>query len=115
MELPQVTMEMPIAWGGDYVQQLATAVTDALPATPEAKAATKAIWEIVEPYDGFERWLECARKSVRCANDGQCLLVDYKDATGAPTPREHLYGHAAYTRLANLLFNTTEIVHALYA
>nr|MBI3612873.1 hypothetical protein [Nitrospirota bacterium] len=28
MELPQVTMEMPIAWGGDYVQQLATAVTD---------------------------------------------------------------------------------------
>ena len=115
MELPQVTMEMPIAWGGDYVQQLATAVTDALPATPEAKAATKAIWEIVEPYDGFERWLECARKSVRCANDGQCLLVDYKDATGATNPREHLYGHAAYTRLTNLLFNATEIVQALYA
>lgn len=115
MELPQVTMEMPIAWGGDYVQQLATAVTDALPTTPEAKAAAKAIWEIVEPYDGFERWLECARKSVRCANDGQCLLVDYKDATGSTNPREHLYGHAAYTRLTNLLFNTSEIVHALYA
>ncbi len=115
MELPQVTMEMPIAWGGDYVQQLATAVTDALPTTAEAKAAIKAIWEIVEPYDGFERWLECARKSVRCANDGRCLLVDYKDATGATNPREHLYGHAAYTRLANLLFNTTEIVQALYA
>ncbi|MBM4132741.1 MAG: hypothetical protein FJ245_03140 [Nitrospira sp.] len=114
MELPQVTMEMPIAWGGDYVQQLATAVTDALPATAEAKAAIKAIWEIVEPYDGFERWLECARKSVRCANDGRCLLVDYKDATGSSNPRDHFYGHAAYTRLANLLFNTTEIVQALY-
>lgn len=114
MDLPQITMEMPIAWGGDYAQQLALAVTDALPTTPEAKAATKAIWEIVEPYDGFERWLECVRKSVRCANDGQCLLVDYKDATGSTDPREHLYGHAAYTRLANLLFNTTAIVDHLY-
>ncbi|MDE3225425.1 MAG: hypothetical protein KGN30_08455 [Nitrospirota bacterium] len=114
MELPQITMEMPIAWGGDYVQQLALAVTDALPATPEANAATKAIWEIVEPYDGFERWLECTRKCVRCANDGRCLLVDYKDATGSTNPRDHIYGHAAYTRLANLLFNTIAIVDHLY-
>ncbi|TAJ10968.1 MAG: hypothetical protein EPO61_01415 [Nitrospirae bacterium] len=55
-----------------------------------------------------------ACKSIRCANDGRCLLVDYKDATGSTNPREHLYGHAAYTRLTNLLFNTTEIVQALY-
>jgi hypothetical protein len=108
-------MEMPIAWGGDYVQQLALAVTDALPASPEAKAANKAVWEIVEPYDGFERWLECVRKCVRCANDGQCLLVDYKDSTGSSNPGDHFYGHAAYTRLNNLLFNTTEIVGALYS
>jgi len=26
----------------------------------------------------------------------------------------HLYGHAAYTRLNAMLFNTTEIVQALY-
>lgn len=115
MELPQITMEMPIAWGGDYVQQLALAVTDALPPSAEAKAAIKAIWEILEPFDGFEKWLECARKCVRCANDGQCLLVDYKDSTGSGNPRDHLFGHAAYTRLPNLLFNTTEIVQALYA
>jgi len=29
MELPQITMEMPIAWGGDYVQELAVAGSDA--------------------------------------------------------------------------------------
>jgi len=60
-----------------------------------------------------ERWLECARKSVRCANDGICLLVDYKDA-GSTNPRDHIYGHAAYTRINALLFNTTEIVKVMY-
>ncbi len=115
MELPQITMEMPVAWGGDYVQQLAVAGCDAVPASPEAKEANKALWEILEPLEGFERWLECARRCVRCANDGQCLLVDYKDATGSANALEHVYGHAAYTRLGNLLFNTGEIVQALYA
>jgi hypothetical protein len=113
MELPQITMEMPLAWGGDYVQQLAVAGSDAVPAMPEAQAANKALWELLEPYDGFERWLECARKSVRCQNDGQCLLVDYKD-TVSQDPREHVYGHAAYTRLNAMLFNTTDIVRTLY-
>jgi len=31
MELPQITMEMPIAWGGDYVQEMAVAGSDAVP------------------------------------------------------------------------------------
>ncbi|MFQ5991488.1 MAG: hypothetical protein ACE5NA_03525 [Nitrospiraceae bacterium] len=113
MELPHITMEMPIAWGGDYIQQLAIGGTDAVPASPDAQAANKALWEILEPYDGFERWLECARKCVRCANDGLCLLVDYKDA-GSNNARDHVFGHAAYTRLNALLFNTTEVVRALY-
>ena len=113
MELPQITMEMPIAWGGDYVQQLAVAGTDAVPPSPEAKTANKALWELLEPFDGFERWLECARKSVRCQNDGHCLLVDYKDA-GSNTPKDHVYGHAAYTRMSAMLFNTTEIVRSIY-
>lgn len=117
MDLPQITMEMPLVWGGDYVQQLAVAGSDAAtPASPEGKTANKALWELLEPWDGFERWLECARKSTRCANDGQCLLVDYKDAftSDASNPRDHVYGHAAYTRLNALLFNTTEIVRTLY-
>jgi hypothetical protein len=113
MELPQITMEMPIAWGGDYVQQLAIAGSDAVPSSPEAQAANRALWEILEPFDGFERWLECTRKAVRCQNDGHCLLVDYKDA-GSHNPRDHIYGHAAYTRLNAMLFNTTEIVRMLY-
>lgn len=115
MELPQVTVEMPVAWGGDYVQQLAVAGCDALPTTPEAKAANKSIWELVEPWDGFERWLECARKAVRCPEDGLCLLVDYKDCNGSTAVRDHFYGHAAYSRAGALLFTMTEIVNALYA
>ena len=114
MELPQITMEMPIAWGGDYVQELAVAGSDAMPMTEAAKAANKAVWELVEPYDGFERWLECVRRAVRFPSEGRCLLVDYKDSTGSTNPRDHYYGHAAYTRLNAMLFNTTEIVRALY-
>lgn len=114
MELPQVTMEMPIAWGGDYVQELAVAGSDAMPTTELAKTTNKAVWEMVEPYDGFERWLECARRAVRFPSEGRCLLVDYKDCTGSTNVREHYYGHAAYTRLNITLFNTTEIVRTLY-
>lgn len=113
-ELPQITMELPIAWGGDYVQQLAVAGTDAKPVSTEAQAANKALWELLEPWDGFERWLECARRSVRCHNDGLCLLADYKDSTGSTQARDHYYGHAAYTRLNAMLFNTSEIAAALY-
>ncbi len=109
MELPQVTMEMPIAWGGDYVQQLAVAGSDALPTTETAKAANKVLWELLEPYDGFERWLECARRAVRFPSEGRCLLVDYRDSTGSTNPRDHYYGHAVYTRRHAMLFNTGQI------
>ena len=115
MELPQITMEMPIAWGGDYVQELAVAGSDAMPATEAAKAANKVLWEMVEPYDGFERWLECARRAVRFPSEGQCLLTDYKDCTGSTNARDHYYGHAAYTRLNSMLFNTAEIAKAFYS
>jgi hypothetical protein len=115
MELPQITMEMPIAWGGDYVQQLAVAGSDAVPRSDAAKAANKALWEILEPYDGFERWLECARRAVRFPSEGRCLLVDYKDSTGSTNPRDHYYGHAAYTRKHSLQFNTAQIVGTFYA
>ncbi len=112
MELPQITMEMPIAWGGDYVQELAVAGSDAVPATESGKAANKRVWEMVEPYDGFERWLECARRAVRFPSEGRCLLVDYKDSTGSTNPRDHYYGHAVYTRRHALRFNTAQIVRA---
>ena len=114
MELPQVTMEMPIAWGGDYVQELAVAGSDAMPATEAAKAANKAVWEMVEPYDGFERWLECSRRAVRFPSEGLCLLADYKDCMGSTNVREHYYGHAAYTRVNAMLFNLSQIAARLY-
>jgi hypothetical protein len=114
MELPQITMEMPIAWGGDYVQELAVAGSDAVPTTETAKAANKALWELVEPFDGFERWLECARRAVRIPSEGLGVLADYKDSTGSTNVRDHYFGHAAYTRLNAMLFNTTEIVQVLY-
>lgn len=115
MELPQITMEMPIAWGGDYVQELAVAGSDAVPTTEAAKAADKALWELVEPFDGFERWLECARRAVRIPSEGSGILVDYKDSTGSTNVRDHYFGHAVYTRLNTMLFNTTEIVRTLYS
>ena len=115
MELPQITVEMPIAWGGDYVQELAVAGSDAMPPTDFGKAANKAIWEMVEPFDGFERWLECARRAVRFPTEGRCLLVDYKDSTGSANPRDHYYGHAAYTRRPAILFNTSRIIDAFYS
>jgi hypothetical protein len=114
MELPQITMEMPIAWGGDYVQELAVAGSDAVPTTDAGKAANKAVWEIVEPFDGFERWLECARRAVRIPSEGLGILIDYKDSTGSTNVRDHYFGHAVYTRLNMMLFNTTEIVQTLY-
>ncbi len=115
MELPQITTEMPIAWGGDYIQELAVAGSDAVPTTDAAKAANKALWELVEPFDGFERWLECARRAVRIPGEGLGILADYKDSTGSINVRDHYYGHAAYTRLNAMLFNTTEIVRTLYS
>lgn len=114
MELPQITMEMPMAWGGDYVQELAVAGSDAVPTTELGKAANKMVWEMVEPYDGFERWLECARRAVRFPSEGRCLLVDYKDSTGSTNPRDHYYGHAVYTRRHAMLFNLTQIVRTFY-
>jgi hypothetical protein len=115
MELPQITMEMPIAWGGDYVQELAVAGSDTVPTTDAGKAANKAVWEIVEPFDGFERWLECARRAVRIPSEGLGMLVDYKDSTGSTNVRDHYFGHAVYTRLNMMLFNTTAIVQSLYS
>lgn len=114
MDLPQITMEMPIAWGGDYVQELAVAGSDALPAE-QAKVANKAVWELLEPYDGFERWVECARRAVRFPSEGQCLLVNYKDCTGSTNVRDHYYGHAAYTRTNAMLFNFNQIAGRLYS
>ncbi|MBA2487633.1 MAG: hypothetical protein H0V35_16350 [Nitrospira sp.] len=115
MDMPQITVEMPIAWGGDYVQQLAAAGSDAVPAKDAAKAVNKSIWELVEPYDGFERWVECARRSGRVPSEGQCLLVDYKDCTSSTNVRDHYYGHAAYTRTNAMLFNFNQIVTRFYA
>ena len=114
MDLPQIVMEMPLVAGGDYVQQLAVASTDAMPATSQEEAFNQVLRENLEPYDGFERWLECTRRVTRCPADGQCLLIDYQDA-GESLPMTHLYGHACYTRLSSLLFQTRQIVNVLYA
>ena len=113
MELPQIAWELPYQTGGDYVQQLAVAGTDALPDGPEAEQANINYREIFEPYDGFERWLECTRRTTRCANDGQCLLVEYGVQT-EELPRQHLFGHACYTRSQAMLFLATEIAGAFY-
>jgi hypothetical protein len=114
MDMPQITVEMPIAWGGDYVQQLAAAGSDAIP-PDHLETVNKAVWELLEPYDGFERWVECARRAARFPTEGQCLLVDYKDCTSSTNIRDHYYGHAAYTRTNAMLFNFNQIGARLYS
>lgn len=114
MDLPQVVMEMQAVIGGDYVHQMAVAGTDSVPASPELEEINQALRENLEPYDGFERWLECARRVPRCPHDGQCLLIDYQDAA-QDMPEKHLYGHACYTRMGTLLFQITQIVETLYS
>jgi len=114
MDLPQITMEMPMVLGGDYVQQLAVGSTDAVPSDSLEEEINQTLRENLEPYDGFERWLECARRVTRCPNDGQCLLIDYQDAEEGP-PTEHLFGHACYTRFPTLLFQTRQIAKTLYS
>lgn len=113
MELPQIAWEMPYQTGGDYVQQLAVAGTDALPDSAEAEQANAEFREMFEPYDGFERWLECTRRTTRCANDGQCILVEY-GVQGEEPPREHLFGHACYTQGRAMVFLATAMTEALY-
>ncbi|WNM58808.1 hypothetical protein [Candidatus Nitrospira allomarina] len=114
MELPQIAWEMPYQTGGDYVQQLAVAGTDMVPNNPESEQANVDFREIFEPYDGFERWLECTRRGTRCANDGQCLLVEY-GVQAEESPRQHLFGHACYTQSRAMLFLATEIAQAFYS
>jgi hypothetical protein len=113
MELPQIAWEIPMLAGGDYIQQLAVAGTDAVPDTEEEQLVNRELGGILEPYDGFERWLECARRGTRCANDGQCLLVDYKVKADSPCT-EHLYGHGCYTGMDVMMFNTLQVVKTIY-
>ncbi|MGD9852806.1 MAG: hypothetical protein AB7T38_16255 [Nitrospirales bacterium] len=113
MDLPQIAWEMPYLSGGDYVQQLAVAGTDEWPAVPAAQQAIEDFRDIFEPYDGFERWLECARRNTRCQNDGTCVLIDYPVQPDSG-PREHLFGHGCYTDSRAMCFTAREIVDALY-
>ncbi|MDH5427336.1 MAG: hypothetical protein OEZ05_13210 [Nitrospirota bacterium] len=115
MELPQTAWEMPYQTGGDYVQQLAVAGTDAVPDTPEMEQANRDFREIFEPYDGFERWLECARRTTRCPSDGHCVLVEYGVHANEEDPRQHLYGHGCYTQSRGMVFLAEVIARSLYS
>ena len=115
MELPQTAWEMPYQTGGDYVQQLAVAGTDASPDTAEMEQANIDFREILEPYDGFERWLECTRLTTRCPKDGQCVLVEYGIQADEEDPRQHLYGHGCYTQSRGMVFLAEEIANGLYS
>ncbi len=115
MELPQTAWEMPYQTGGDYVQQLAVAGTDAVPDSPEMELANVDFREIFEPYDGFERWVECARRATRCPKDGHSLLVEYGVRSQEEDPRQHLYGHGCYTHSRGMVFLAEQIAKAFYS
>ena len=109
MELPQIAWEIPMLSGGDYIQQLAVAGSDHILDSPDQDLLNQELREILEPYDGFERWLECARRGTRCQNDGTSLLVDYQVTGEELPPRAHLFGHGCYTEKRSMLFQTTQV------
>ncbi len=115
MELPQTAWEIPYQTGGDYVQQLAVAGTDVLTVSPEMEQANVDFREIFEPYDGFERWLECTRRTTRCPKDGQCVLVEFGVQVDEEDPRQHLYGHGCYTQSRSMVFLAEQMAKALYS
>ena len=71
------------------------------------------------PYKGFPEVSKTFVNEIDFRMRSACraieILADYKDSTGSTNVRDHYFGHAAYTRLNAMLFNTTAIVQSLYS
>ncbi len=102
------------AAGGDYVQQIGIAGTNAAPSVLawRAFAAYRNLNELIQaghsPHDLIGR-LELG---MRVHEAGTTLLVDYGPAEG--NLAQHLAGHAVYTRHEWLLFHAEEVVQRFY-
>jgi hypothetical protein len=102
------------AAGGDYVQQIGIAGTNAAPSVLawRAFAADRNLNELLQSDLSPSDLIGRLELGMRVPETGTTLLVDYgpEEATLA----QHLAGHAVYTRHEWLLFHAEEIVQRLY-
>jgi hypothetical protein len=119
--LPAYLAPFPPHWedvadaaGGDLVQQIGIAGTNAAPGILawRARTADHHLNDLLQPglspFDLFER----LQLGARVHDTGTTLLVDYGTAEG--NLAQHLAGHAVYTRHDRLLFHAEEVVRRLY-
>ncbi|HEV3022190.1 MAG TPA: hypothetical protein VGX76_06970, partial [Pirellulales bacterium] len=102
------------AAGGDYLQQVAIAGTDAplSPMTWRSWLANRRLGCLLAPEHepiGLATRLETGMRVPDC---GTTLLVDYGTTNGPPA--EQLAGHAVYTKSEWLLFHAEQVVEHLF-
>ncbi len=112
---------------GDYVQQWGVEGTDLLPSKPSFISINKKLDHVLDKgvsspsnvisyiYMLIIKKHESKRRLARITNGnlaGSNIFVDYTDNGNDPV--ETLFGHGAYTKKQNMLFNAHIIVSTLY-
>lgn len=111
---PSRSDEIEQAAGGDYVQQIGIAGSDAPPSPLLLRSwlANRRLQRLIAPFDAEETLPDRLRRGTRVPDCGTALLVDYGGPSGSLA--EHLAGHAVYTRLEWLLFHAEQTAAHLY-
>ena len=99
---------------GDYVQQLGIAGTNVMPSILawRARVADSRLQRLLQDEASAGNAWERFEAGAIVPDEGTTLLVDY--GTPARDIRQHLAGHAVYTRKKWLLFHAEEIARRFY-
>jgi hypothetical protein len=102
------------AAGGDYLQQVAIAGTDAPPPPSAWRSwlANRRLGKLLGSEQDPTGLASRLETGMRVPDRGTTLLVDYGPLGG--TPAEQLAGHAVYTRAEWLLFHAEQVVERLF-
>ena len=102
------------AAGGDYVQQVAIAGTNAMPSPLAWRAwtADRRLNQVLQPDYSARDLLARLRIGARVHLDGTTLLVAYP--TGPRNFTIHLASHAIYTRIDWMLFHAEAAAQEFY-
>jgi hypothetical protein len=110
---PKIAALQSVA-GGDFVQQLGIAGTNAPPTIFQWRdwRADRALGRLLERNLPRQRVWERWQAGRRVADDGVTLLVDYGKSTADAAA---LLGHGVYTKLDHLLFHAEQVCRLLYS
>ncbi|HQU47062.1 MAG TPA: hypothetical protein PK867_29935 [Pirellulales bacterium] len=102
------------AAGGDYLQQVGIAGTDAPPSPLAWRSwlANRRLGRLWAPNFDPRDLVDRLQTGARVPDCGTTLLVDYGTSSGMLS--EHLAGHAVYTRPEWLLFHAEKVVEHIY-